>query len=60
MTKTLAYVPGVLKPEAVELLLAVPVAPNLLQRQFAAGDINQRWVSDMTYIWTGEGCCIWR
>ncbi|WP_160298973.1 IS3 family transposase [Chromobacterium vaccinii] len=28
----------------------LPVAPNLLQRQFAAGgDINQRWVSDMTY-----------
>ncbi|WP_366241021.1 DDE-type integrase/transposase/recombinase, partial [Chromobacterium subtsugae] len=34
----------------------LPVAPNLLQRQFAAGgDINQRWVSDMTYIRTGEG-----
>ncbi|MCG9077186.1 IS3 family transposase [Laribacter hongkongensis] len=33
----------------------LPVAPNLLQRQFAAGDVNQRWVSDMTYIRTGEG-----
>jgi putative transposase len=33
----------------------LPVAPNLLQRQFAADNLNQRWVSDMTYIRTGEG-----
>lgn len=33
----------------------LPVAPNLLERQFGAACINQRWVSDMTYIRTGEG-----
>ncbi|WP_326838437.1 IS3 family transposase [Herminiimonas contaminans] len=33
----------------------LPVAPNLLERQFGAAGINQRWVSDMTYIRTGEG-----
>lgn len=33
----------------------LPVAPNLLERQFDAANINQRWVSDMTYIRTGEG-----
>ena len=31
------------------------LALNLLQRQFAADNLNQRWVSDMTYIRTGEG-----
>lgn len=31
------------------------VAPNLLDRQFVASAPNQRWVSDFTYIWTGEG-----
>ncbi|GGP22114.1 IS3 family transposase [Silvimonas iriomotensis] len=33
----------------------LPVAPNLLERQFDAPGINQRWVSDMTYIRTSEG-----
>ena len=33
----------------------LPVAPNLLERQFGAATINQRWVSDMTYIRTSEG-----
>jgi putative transposase len=36
---------------------AHPVAPNLLNRQFAAGQPNQRWVTDITYIWTDEGWC---
>jgi transposase InsO family protein len=31
------------------------VAPNLLQRDFAAEEPNQKWVADMTYISTGEG-----
>jgi len=33
----------------------LPVAPNLLQRQFAAKEPNRVWVSDITYIWTSEG-----
>jgi putative transposase len=36
---------------------AHPTAPNLLNRQFAAGRPNQRWVTDITYIWTDEGWC---
>ena len=34
-----------------------PVAPNLLNRQFAASRPNERWVTDITYIWTNEGWC---
>jgi putative transposase len=32
-----------------------PVAPNLLQRNFAASFPNQYWVGDITYIPTDEG-----
>jgi transposase InsO family protein len=32
-----------------------PVAPNVLNRQFAAEKINTRWATDMTYIPTDEG-----
>lgn len=34
---------------------AFPVAPNLLDRQFAASRPNQVWLADLTYIPTGEG-----
>ncbi len=34
---------------------AQPVAPNLLDRQFAVAAPNQVWASDVTYIWTHEG-----
>jgi len=34
---------------------ALPVAPDLLQRDFTASAVNQTWVSDITYIWTREG-----
>ena len=34
---------------------AFPVAPNLLDRQFAVSRPNAVWVSDITYIWTTEG-----
>jgi transposase InsO family protein len=34
---------------------ALPVAPNLLDRQFGAESANQRWCADITYVWTGEG-----
>lgn len=32
-----------------------PIAPNLLDRQFEAPLPNQKWVCDITYIWTDEG-----
>jgi transposase InsO family protein len=33
----------------------LPVAPNLLQQNFSAEKPNEKWVSDITYISTGEG-----
>ena len=32
-----------------------PVAPNLLGRDFSASSPNQKWLADITYIWTREG-----
>lgn len=32
-----------------------PVAPNLLNRNFTAKRRNQKYVSDITYLWTDEG-----
>lgn len=32
-----------------------PISPNLLNRNFSAIGINQKWVSDITYIYTKEG-----
>jgi len=34
---------------------ALPVAPNLLDRNFSASAPNQAWVGDITYVWTLEG-----
>jgi putative transposase len=34
---------------------SLPVAPNLLEQNFEANSPNQKWVSDITYIWTDEG-----
>jgi transposase InsO family protein len=34
---------------------ALPIAPNLLARNFAVAAANTVWVGDMTYIPTGEG-----
>jgi putative transposase len=34
---------------------SLPVAQNLLNRQFHSAGPNQVWVSDITYIWTLEG-----
>jgi len=31
------------------------LAPNVLDRQFAAERPNQKWVADFTYLWTAEG-----
>jgi len=33
----------------------LPVAPNLLEQDFTAEGSNQRWVTDITYVPTGEG-----
>jgi putative transposase len=34
-----------------------PVEPNVLARDFTASRPNERWVTDITYIWTAEGWC---
>jgi putative transposase len=34
---------------------ALPVAQNLLARDFGASEVNVKWASDITYLWTGEG-----
>jgi putative transposase len=31
------------------------IAPNVLDRQFAAARPNQKWIADFTYLWTAEG-----
>ena len=31
------------------------IAPNLLKQDFAASQTNQKWASDITYVWTREG-----
>jgi putative transposase len=33
----------------------LPVAPNLLNRDFTATAPNQKWVGDISYVWTQEG-----
>ena len=32
-----------------------PIAANVLDRDFVASRPNEKWVTDITYIWTGEG-----
>src|SRR6202034_563757 len=34
---------------------AQPVAANVLARNFHADAPNSAWVTDVTYVWTGEG-----
>ncbi len=34
---------------------SLPVAPNLLNREFNAKESDQAYASDITYIWTSEG-----
>lgn len=38
---------------------ALPVAPNLLDRDFTPAKPDQAWSGDMTSIWTGKVDCIW-
>ena len=37
---------------------AGPVAPNVLERHFEADHPNQRWTTDITFIWTWEGLAV--
>ncbi len=32
-----------------------PIAPDLLEQDFSAAAVNQKWTSDITYVWTDEG-----
>lgn len=34
---------------------ALPVAENVLNREFSTTAPNQRWAADITYLWTNEG-----
>jgi putative transposase len=34
----------------------LPVAPNLLERDFTAERPDQVWLADVSYLWTDEGC----
>ncbi|AYM14729.1 hypothetical protein At1D1108_51030 (plasmid) [Agrobacterium tumefaciens] len=34
---------------------AFPVAPNIIDQDFAATGPNQKWGSDISYVWTREG-----
>ena len=34
---------------------SLPVATNLLQQNFSASKPDEKWVSDITYVWTEEG-----
>lgn len=32
-----------------------PTAPDLLKQDFSAATLNQKWTTDITYVWTDEG-----
>ena len=36
------------------------IAPNLLDRDFTADQPTQKWVGDISYVWTREGRLRWR
>ena len=43
------------RPRTTDSRHSLPIAPNLLQRQFATTGPNRVWLADLTYIRTGEG-----
>jgi putative transposase len=43
------------KPHCTDSRHGKVVAENILNRNFVATAINQKWVSDFTYIWTKDG-----
>lgn len=42
-------------PADVGLRLEHCIAPNVLDRQFAADGPNRKWAADFTYLWSAEG-----
>ena len=38
---------------------AWPIAPNLIDQDFAAAAPNQKWGVDISYVWTARGGCMW-
>jgi putative transposase len=50
-----ARAPKAFVPRTTDSRHDQPVAPNLLRRNFVVGEPRRRWVSDITYIPTGEG-----
>lgn len=43
------------RPEDAGMRPEHSIAPNVLERDFAAPGPNRKWAADFTYIWTGEG-----
>lgn len=43
------------RPIDVDLRPEHTIAPNVLDRQFAAEGPNKKWAADFTYLWTAEG-----
>lgn len=43
------------KPQTTDSKHDMPIAENHLNREFTATAPDQKWVSDITYIWTDEG-----
>ena len=43
------------RPQVTDSNHNLPVAENLLEQEFTATEPNQRWVGDITYIWTAQG-----
>ena len=43
------------KPQNTDSRHDLPVAENILAQDFTASAPNQKWVGDITYIWTKEG-----
>ena len=43
------------RPQTTDSNHDLPIAENLLDQEFTATEPNQRWVGDITYIWTTHG-----
>jgi transposase InsO family protein len=48
------------RPTTTDSRHALPIAPNLLQQEFAVSEPNRVWLTDITYIPTGEAGFTWR
>jgi putative transposase len=51
----LKWKPGRRKISNTDSRHNLPVAPNLLNRDFTAHAPNQKWCGDISYVWTNEG-----